>query len=103
MEQLEFKFFWPLEEQISLDLDYTESDEFSRELFRKEIVSVLNHTGEYTYTTTATSFHIQPSPNYAGHWEVSGENFKIFREKRPSWFIRKFNELLIGWVWVDDE
>jgi hypothetical protein len=103
MEQLEFKFFWPLEEQIPLDLDFTESDEFSRELFRKEIVSVLNHTGAYTIAPTTTSFHIQPSPNYAGHWEVSGENFKIFREKRPSWFIRKFNELLIGWVWVDDE
>jgi hypothetical protein len=103
MEQLEFKFFWPLEEQISLDLDYTESDEFSRELFRKEIVSVLNHTGAYTIAPTTTSFHIKTSNNYAGHWEVSGENFKIFREKRPSWFIRKFNELLIGWVWVDDE
>jgi hypothetical protein len=103
MKQLEIEFFYPLTEQIPLDLDFTESDEFRRELFRRETVSVLNHTGAYTTAPTATSFHIQPSNNYVGHWEVSGKDFQIFRENRPSWLHRKFNQLLIGWVWVDDK
>ena len=47
MTQVEIDFFWPLTEQIPLDFDFTESEEFSRERLRKEIVSVLNHTGEY--------------------------------------------------------
>jgi len=112
MQQLEIKFFYPLTEQIPLDFDYTESDEFRRELFRRETVSVLNHTGAYTILNhtgactiapTTNTFKIQPPPNYVGHWEVSGKDFQIFREKRPSWLIRKFNQLLIGWVWVDDK
>jgi len=101
MKQLEIEFFWPLTEQITLDLDFTESDEFYEELFRRESVAVLNHTDIYAYAPTATSIQIQPSPNYAGHWEVCGKNFQIFREKRPSWFHRKLNRLLIGWEWKD--
>jgi len=101
MKQLEIEFFWPLTEQIPLDLDFTESDEVSRELFRRETVSVLNHTGVYAYAPTTTSFQIQPSPLHAGHWEVSGKHFQITRDKRPSWFHRKLNKLLIGWEWKD--
>jgi hypothetical protein len=83
-------------------LDFTKSDEFYEELFRRETVTVLNHTGTYAFSTpTATSFHIQTAPNSAGHWEVCGKNFQITREKRPSWFHRKLNQLLIGWEWKD--
>ena len=108
MKQLEIEFFWPLTEQIPLDLDFTESDKFSRNLYALDCrvtnggtVAAWHSTCYNTLAPTTTSLHIQPSPNYAGHWEVSGENFRIFREKRPSWLIRKFNKLLIGWVWKD--
>ena len=100
MEQIEIQFFWPLTEQIPLDLDFTESDECSRERFRKEIVSVLNHTGEYA-VTPSTTFEIMPTPKCSGYWLVNGRDFQISREKRPSWLNRKLNKLLIGWEWKD--
>ena len=108
MKQLEIEFFWPLTEQIPLDLDFTKSDEFSRNLSAScylvsdgGTVPAWHTTSYTTLAPTTTSFQIQPSPNYAGHWEVSGKNFQIFREKRPSWFHRKLNRLLIGWEWKD--
>jgi hypothetical protein len=101
MNQLEIEFFWPLEEQIPLDLDYTESDEFYEELFHREMVAVLNHTGVYAYAPTTNTFKVQPSPHHVGHWEVNGQDFQICREKRPSWLHRQLNKLLIGWEWKD--
>ena len=103
MTQVEIDFFWPLTEQIPLDLDFTESDECSRERFRKEIVSVLNHTGEYAVTKSpiSTTFQFSATPKCAGYWLVNGRDFQIGREKRPSWLNRKLNKLLIGWDWLD--
>ena len=103
MEQIEIQFFWPLTEQIPLDLDFTESDECSRERFRKEIVSVLNHTGEYAVTKSpiSTTFQFSATSKCAGYWLVNGRDFQISREKRPSWLHRKLNKLLIGWEWLD--
>jgi len=115
MTQVEIDFFWPLTEQIPLDLDFTESEECSRERFRKEIVSVLNHTGEYAVTKspistnfqimpTSTNFQIMPTPKCAGYWEVGGSlgrNFMIYRETKPNWFHRVMNKLLINWKWKD--
>ena len=101
MKQLEIEFFWPLTEQIPLDLDFTESDEFYEELFRRETVAVLNHTGVYAYAPTTNTFQIQPSPIHVGHWNVSGENFKIHRDTKPNWFHRMMNKLLINWEWKD--
>jgi hypothetical protein len=105
MQQLEIKFFWPLVEQIPLDFDYTESDEFRKEMFRKEIVSVMNRTGDYyvASSTVPTTLQIKSSPNYVGHWEVQSTDFRVYKEKKPSWLHRKFNETLIGWVWKDDK
>ena len=106
MTQVEIDFFWPLTEQIPLDFDFTESEEFSRERLRKEIVSVLNHTGEYAVTKSpiSTNFQIQTSSNNAGYWEVGdtvGRNFMIYRETKPNWFHRVMNKLLINWKWKD--
>jgi len=113
MKQLEIEFFYPLTEQIPLDLDFTPCEEFYRKLSVNAYGTLSGHvlvsnggllgTTWNTLAPTATSFHIQPSPHHVGHWEVSGKDFKIFREKRPSWLIRKFNQFLIGWVWVDDK
>ena len=111
MKQLEIEFFWPLTEQIPLDLDFKPCEEFYRKLsvnaYGTLSGSVLVSNGGTlgtTWTTlapTTTSLHIQPSPNYAGHWEVSGENFQIYRETKPNWFHRVMNKLLINWEWKD--
>ena len=105
MTQVEIDFFWPLTEQIPLDLDFTESEEFSRERFRKELVSVMNHTGEYAVTASPPfKFQIMPTPKCAGYWEVDSSlsrNFMIYRETKPNWFHRVMNKLLINWKWKD--
>lgn len=41
MHQLEIKFFWPLTEQIPLDLDYTPCYEYSDEQHRKDKIPTL--------------------------------------------------------------
>ena len=102
MTQVEIDFFWPLTEQIPLDLDFTESDECSRERFRKEIVSVLNHTGEYA-VTPSTTFEIMPTPKCAGYWLVNGQNFQIGLEKKPNLLYRYTTELLLGWKWKENK
>jgi len=110
MQQLELEFFWPLTEQIPLDLDFTKSDEF----YRKQSVNAYGTLSGNVLTTdgvtaawhsapVATSFHIRPSTNYVGHWEVQGKDFQVYKEKKPSWLHRKFNETLIGWVWKDNK
>jgi hypothetical protein len=111
MKQVEIEFFWPLTEQIPLDLDFPPTEDYTYRYFlgdgqTYEESMKIDASGNFVVgiaPATGTSLHIQPSPHHVGHWEVSGKNFQITREKRPSWFHRKFNQLLIGWVWVDDK
>jgi hypothetical protein len=44
MKQLEIEFFWPLTQQLSLDLDYSESE--------KSKVSYNNHSGTVAFSNT---------------------------------------------------
>ena len=39
-QQIEIEFFWPLTEQISLDLDYTESDIIEFDLLKQTLEQV---------------------------------------------------------------
>jgi hypothetical protein len=48
MQQLEIKFFWPLTEQIPLDLDYTGCDK--PKIFTT--LPIINSTGSYTLTAS---------------------------------------------------
>ena len=61
MEQLEIKFFWPLTEQIPLDLDYTPCYEYRDEQRRKDKISSVVDTGNFVLTgsfNTTSSFQI---------------------------------------------
>jgi len=60
MQQLEIKFFWPLTEQIPLDLDFTPCEEYEREKAHKRLensfltsgtVLMTNGTGLTTWAT----------------------------------------------------
>lgn len=63
MDQLEIKFFWPLTEQIELDLDFTESINFNLQRM-KETQSRLSQSiylSQYSGTwATNRSFHLEP-------------------------------------------
>ncbi len=57
-----------------------------------------------TFTITNPGFLYEP-PKYAGYWDVyppdDFHHFRIFLVKRPNFFHRLMNKLLIGWVWND--
>jgi len=110
MQQLEIKFFWPLEEQMPLDLDFTPCEEFYSKqsvtaygTLSGDILVSNGGTAAWHFAPVTTSYHIKTSPNHVGYWEVNGKDFQIYREKKPSWLHRKVNEILIGWVWKDDK
>jgi hypothetical protein len=112
MTQVEIEFFWPLTEQIPLDLDFPPIEDYTYRYFlgdgqTYEESMRIDASGNFfmgiapATWPAATNFKIQPSPLHVGHWEVSGKDFQICREKRPSWLHRKLNKLLIGWQWKD--
>ena len=66
MQQLEIKFFWPLTEQILLDLDYTPCEEYKEEQRKKTLDNSVVSTGNFVYTNaiiTTTSFQIDIDQN----------------------------------------
>ena len=102
MTQQEIQFFWPLTEQVPLDLDYTAC---SRPKFYNNTGNSINwgDTGTITYSSApvVTGFQIRPTPNNAGYWGIGDDSLQIHREKRPSWLHRTFSKILIGWEWKD--
>ena len=100
MTQQEIQFFWPLTEQIPLDLDYTDCH---KPPIYSNITGYNTISGTTTCTTSpiVTGFQIRPTPDNAGYWGIGGDSLQIHREKRPSWLHRTFSKLLIGWEWKD--
>ena len=108
MQQLEIQFFWPLTEQIPLDLDYSPCDNYSKQLFGS-ITSVdsaaLTISGDWGNITTATniapnSFHIRDEPGSVGYWEIT-EGMRAYKNEKPKYYIRYLTRILLGWVWKD--
>lgn len=111
MQQLDIKFFWPLTEQIPLNLDFAPCEEYELEKKRKSVQDSITSTGNYlignggTWTTTTalqpTSFVIKPDEKNVGKWEVSDRVF-FYRPKKPNYIIRKSAKILLGWKWIDE-
>jgi hypothetical protein len=107
MKQLEIEYFFPLTQQIPLDLDYTPCQEYElrKEKFTTSITnSVLYNDGGFTLTSSVINYTphimIQPSNEYVGHWIIS-QGVEVRRPVKPNWVVRKFSELLLGWEWKD--
>jgi hypothetical protein len=85
MNQLEFKFFWPLTEQIPLDLDYSNCERPKLTMDGTGI-SIGNTTGFYlaTGTTTVTPF-----------LRIENENLTVAFSKKQPWY-RKWIYKLLG-------
>ena len=122
MYQLSIDFFWPLTEQISLDLDYTPCEWFAEE---KRAAAANSITSQFytigssnisigTLKATHTVFQsgglerirlddqgISFNPvGKAGSWEVTPD-FHIYRETKPSWIVRTAVSKVFGWKWKD--
>lgn len=86
MYQQEIKFFWPLTEQIPLDLDYKNC---ARPIAQQPSISGGTSItfSQPTWTTTATF-----------HGDVDAKKLSIVLDKRPNFVVRWLYKLLnINW------
>ena len=113
MHQLEISFFYPLTEQIPLDLDFTLTEEWIAEWRKKQTIidypyagSLLTvgygGTGITSWSQPVTSsFVVKPSTNNVGKWEISDSVF-VYRPTKPNAVIRFMAKHLLGFKWHDE-
>jgi len=111
MQQLEISFFYPLTEQISLDLDFTSTEEWIAE-WRKRQWNNTATSGSFLISNGGTgitswsqpvtsSFVIKPSAKNVGKWELS-ESMFVYRPTKPNAVIRFMAKHLLGFKWHDE-
>jgi len=111
MKQLEIEFFWPLTQQVPLDLDFTPCEEYAaekqRQLYSNSTVLSIGNGGIGSWNGVATVSNdislknlveFRPSPKSVGYWKVSPE-VNYYVSKEPNWFVKKMTKLLLGWEW----
>lgn len=113
MQQLCIEYFYPLTEQMDLNLDYKPCNEFEEQKRKAWIAnSVIGGTGTYlmsgsngvgltwaSINATDTSFNIMPEGS-VGYWLISS-NTKLHRKERPNWLHQKMTKVFFGWKWED--
>lgn len=105
MQQLDIQYFFPLTEQIPLDLDYEPSRLYAKELNRQRsmigadgTVLMASGTGFTTWATSPTTISFMPDNNSVGYWKV-GEGLQMHNKKKPSWLHRQMTKIFFGWKW----
>jgi hypothetical protein len=96
MYQQSIQFFWPLTEQIPLDLDYTDCH-------RPKLTMPTDGTNSITVSTATWTTAINPqltvTPiNSVGELTIGGINVGL--DKKPTWLQSKLFKLL-GFNWKD--
>jgi hypothetical protein len=92
MTQVEIEFFWPLTEQIPLDLDYEPSRLYAKELNRQRCISIaVEGAGLVMLTSNEASFSWSQR---IGDWEIPSE------KKQPSKFQKFMMKYFLGWKWM---
>ena len=106
MQQLEIQYFFPLTEQIDLDLDYKRCNEYEEEKRKKwlsasTLTLPIDHNGAYiTSSVAASTFQFKPDHKCVGYWEVS-PGVQVWRQNRPNWLHQKMTKVFFGWKWND--
>lgn len=90
-KQLEFKFFWPLTEQIPLDLDFTGCEK--EKLYTNTIIGTGGTGATYTFANTWTNTTIT-----AGNLQLDVDTTTIKTKGKPP-FIRRVLYKLLGLKW----
>ena len=130
MEQLNLQFFWSLTEQVPLDLDFTPCEEYQKqkvaETLKSSVTSgsfyIVGANGAASWTAATTNPTVMFTANgenrmkfdesgikmlpggdkKAGYWAVNGDNFRIYRERKPNVVTRKATQWVFGWKWKDE-
>jgi len=102
MQQLEIEYFFPLTEQIPLELDYEPSRLYAKELNRQRSIAgtvlMSDGAGYTTWSTVPNSIAFKPEDDSVGYWEL-GTGFHFYNKKKPSWLQQKMVALLMGLKW----
>jgi hypothetical protein len=112
MQQLEISFFWPLTEQISLDLDFTPSEEWIADWRKKQWTGAVSGNvlianggtgiGAVTWSQPVTpSLVIKPTEKHVGKWQIT-EHMFVYRPTKPNVIIRFMAKFLLGFKWIDE-
>ena len=108
MYQLEIEYFFPLTEQILLDLDFTPCTEYEAEKQRKWLGSCSGQilcssgTGLTWANPAPTSYQFKPRDSDAGCWCIGDdEGIQVWRPKRPNWLHQAMTKFFFGWKWKD--
>ena len=86
MYQQEIEFFWPLTEQIKLDLDYTDCD--TPKIYTT--MPIIGGTGLVLLSNGSTAVWSQR----IGDWEIPSE------KKQPSKLQKFMMKYFLGWKWM---
>jgi hypothetical protein len=87
MQQLEIEYFFPLTEQIALELDYEPCKAYAKELNRQRCIEgssgqllLSDGTGYTTWSTVPNTIAFKPEDDSVGYWELgTGFHFIIKR------------------------
>ena len=113
MQQTEIQFFYPLTEQTSLDLDFTQTEQWIAEWQKRQwnttalsgslLISNGGTGASWTGVTSSyqTEFVIRPSEKNVGKWEITKGMF-VYRPTKPNAVVRFFAKLLLGFKWHDE-
>lgn len=102
-KQVEMQYFFPLTEQIPLNLDYIASENY---LFLKRnregwstTLSCNGITGNTTWLQSNT-IQFRPTDDSAGYWKV-GEGLQMHNKNKPSWLHQQMTKIFFGWKWMN--
>lgn len=106
MKQLEIEYFFPLTEQIPLDLDYTPCEEYKKK--KQEESTIISGQGLMignggvgtTWANTTQTFQFKPANDAVGYWQFTSE-IQVWRKERPNWLHQKMTQFFFGWKWKD--
>ena len=94
--QTEIDFFWPLTEQVPLDLDYTNCERPKLTMPTDELNSIT--VSAATWTTSINPQLTVTPINAVGQLTIGGINVGL--DKKPTWLQRQLHKLL-GFSWKD--
>ena len=109
MQQIEIHYFWPLTEQIELNLDFTPSETWILQWRKRQLNTtatsgsiLIGGTGVTSWSLPVTSsFVVKSSTKNVGKWEIS-ESMFVYRPKKPNAVIRFMAKYLLGFKWHDE-
>ena len=107
-QQLEIQFFYPLTEQIPLELDFTPSEQWNEE-WRKRQWNTTATSGNFLISNGggtgvvgwSSSFVVNTSVKNVGKWQIADSMF-VYRPTKPNAVIRFMAKHLLGFKWHDE-